>query len=260
VGHPQATETSARRRARTGLSFGGKTGTRKMTTQVIEKESANAIAPNGDAATNILNAAKEDAAFDKILKFRKGDYFIGEDPVPLGTEYLAHAANWVKAWIKFSDGKVADRKLYRVALGERPRQREDLGSFDENEWPSGRDGKPIDPWAFQYLLPLENMTSGEVVVFVTGSIGGRQAVSDLCKAYANRKLSGQDGQPVIQLAVCEMPTKNFGKVPRPLLEIVGWEDAESAFPKASLAAAIPVQPRAKKAAAKNDDMDDEIPF
>jgi hypothetical protein len=253
-GSPQATETSARRRARTGRSFGGETGIRKMTTQVIEKESTNAITSNGDAAANILNAAKEDAAFDKILKFRKGDYFVSEDPVPLGSEYLAHAASWVKAWIKFADGKVVDRKLYRVALGERPPQREELDSLDENEWPIGRDGKRIDPWVFQYLLPLENMTSGDVVVFVTGSIGGRQAVSDLCKAYANRKLSGKDGQPVIQLAVGEMPTKNFGKVPRPLLEIVAWDNAESAFPEASLAAAIPVQPRTKKAA------DDEIPF
>jgi hypothetical protein len=229
-----------------------------MTTEAIEKENKNAITINDAAAENILDAAQEDAAFDRILKFRKGGYFIGEESVALGTEYLAHAAAWTKTWIKFADGKVADRKLYRVALGERPPQREDLDSLDENNWPLGRDGRRSDPWVLQYLLPLENMTNGEVVVFVTASIGGRQAVGDLCKSYAKRKIKGQDGQPIIQLATGEMPTKNFGKVPRPLLEVVGWDDTDVAIPEAALAAAIPV--KVKKAATKNDDMDDEIPF
>jgi hypothetical protein len=240
-----------------------------MQNQTETTEAKNAITTtNKTEAENILGAAQEDAAFDKILKFRKGNYQIGDDPVPLGTEYLAHAAAWTKGWIKFVEGKSADRKLYRVARGERPPQREELDERDENTWPTGPDGRPSDPWVYQYLLPLENLTTGEVVVFATPSIGGRQAVSNLCKEYAKRKLKGQTGQPIVALAAAEMPTKNFGKVPRPAFEIVGWDDtntdADSSVivADASVAAAIPVQPtmRAEKATAKRDDMDDEIPF
>jgi hypothetical protein len=101
-----------------------------------------------DRLTNIESAAREDANFEKILKFKKGEYSIQEDKVPLGTEYLAHAAAWTKCWIKFADGKVADRKVYRVALGEKPPEREDLDDLDQNEWPEGLDGKPSDPWVF----------------------------------------------------------------------------------------------------------------
>ena len=228
-------------------------------------ENTNTLTTDNTEAKNILGAAQEDATFDKFLKFKKGEYLIGDDPVPLGTEYLAAA--WTKTWVKFADDKVVERKVYRVARGERPPQREDLGDLDEAKWPRGRDGKPFDPYVFQYLLPLENLTTGEVLIFVTPSIGGRQAVSNLCKEYAKRKMKGQNGQPIIQLAVGEMPTKNFGKVPCPVFEIVNWDDTGDglAATEASLAAAIPVQPAlsTKKTATeskKHDDMDDEIPF
>ena len=61
-------------------------------TQAME----NSLASHDMVVQNIDAAAKEDARFEKILKFKKGEYFIGEDPVPLGTEFLAHAASWVK--------------------------------------------------------------------------------------------------------------------------------------------------------------------
>ena len=219
-------------------------------------ENTNTLTTDNTEAKNILGAAQEDAAFDKILKFKKGAYLIGDDPVPLGTEYLAHAVAWTKTWTKFADDKVVWRKVYRVAHGERPPQREDLDDLDETKWPRGRDGRPLDPYVFQYLLPLENLTTGEVLIFVTPSIGGRQAVSALCKEYAKRKIKGQNGQPIIQLAVGEMPTKNFGNVPCPVFEIVSWDDTGDglAATEASLAAAIPVQPTlsTKKAAAKNN--------
>jgi hypothetical protein len=105
---------------------------------------------------NIKTAAEEDAGFEKILKFKKGDYLIGEDPVSLGTEYIAHAIGWTKCWIKFVNGEVAERKIYRVAHGEKPPERDELDDQDESQWKVGIDGKPADPWVFQYLLPLED--------------------------------------------------------------------------------------------------------
>jgi hypothetical protein len=101
--------------------------------------------------------------------------------------------------------------MYRVSRGERPPDRNDLDEIETANTDK-------DPWSFQYMLPLESMESGEVLIFTSSSIGGRRAVSELCNAYAKRKLNGRDGQPIIKLAVDEMNTKNFGKVPRPDFE------------------------------------------
>ena len=112
-----------------------------------------------------------------------------------------------------------------MALGERPPEREDLDDFDEDKWPEGIDGKPADPWLFQYLLPFETISSGEVIVFVTASFGGRRAVADLCSAYAKRaRKNGNCGQPIVRLAKTEMPTKKFGRVLRPQFDVVGWDE------------------------------------
>lgn len=225
-----------------------------------EKSTSDATIPatRDDAAQNILNAAQErTATFDKMLKFKKGKYFIDDDPVPLGSEYLAYAGAWTKAWVRFADGKLAEpHRLYNVARGEKAPDRNDLGYLDESSWPLGYDGRPSDPWVFQYLLPLENLMTGERAVFTTSSVGGRQAVSDLCREYAKRTLDGQTGQPIIRLAVSEMPTKNYGNVLRPLFEVVRWDDAQTDnIPP--LAATMPVQAVKKT---KHDDMEDEIPF
>jgi hypothetical protein len=175
----------------------------KMNTQTT-------ITARGTEIENIHTAAQEDAGFEKLLKFKKGEYFIGEEEIALGTEYLAHAAAWVKCWIKFIDGEPVDRKPYRVALGEKPPLREDLDARDEDDWPKDDDGNPSDPWSLQYLLPLENLKNGEVVIFCTSSFGGTHQKT-AC------------GQPIIKLAKTTFPSKKYGKVLRPLFEVTGWD-------------------------------------
>src|SRR5262249_41214056 len=153
----------------------------------------------------------------------KGLYSIDDEPVALGTEYLAHTTAWTKCWIKFADGEVTERKMYRVALGETPPEREDLDDLDLIGTKNA-DGMSADPWLFQYLLPLENTSTGEVVIFASSSFGGRRAIADLCDAYVKRTGKTGCGQPVIRLAKADMPTRKFGKVPRPQFEIIGWDE------------------------------------
>jgi len=225
-----------------------------MSKQVTTKTETQLTLDNADA--NILSAAKAEAGFEKLLKFRKGEFSIQDDVVPVGTEFLAHAAAWTKTWIKFIDGKLVERRLYRVARGETPPLREALDDLDQASWPRGHDGKPADPWVFQYLLPLENLETGELVIFATQSVGGRRAVSDLAESYgkqalAKRKANQHSGQPIVRLGVADMPTRNFGKVLRPVFEIVGWDEmASREGPETPL----------EKVASASDDMDDEIPF
>jgi hypothetical protein len=198
---------------------------------------------------NIHKAAQEDSGFEKILKFKKSKYFIGEDEVPLGTEYLAHCVGWTKCWIKFIDGEVVERKMYRVALGEKAPVREDLDERDENEWPEGLDGKPADPWVFQGMLPFENLKDGEVIIFASSSYGGRRAIADLCDAYAKHaKKTGCGYQPIIRLATEDFPSKKFGQVPKPLFEVDCWDETAEAEVMSSAKGDDPGEPS------------DEIPF
>jgi hypothetical protein len=217
----------------------------KMTKQPTEK----ALTTRNTEIENIHAAAREDAGFEKILKFKKGEYFISEELIPLGTEYLAHTTAWTKCWINFGDGDAAPiRKLYRVAWGEKPPERDELGDLDQSKWPE-LDGEPTDPWKFQYMLPFENLSSGEVVIFVTPSFGGRRAIAELCSAYTKHvKKVPHCGQPIIKLAKTVMPTKKFGPVPRPLFEVVGWDEEK--------AGDIEIVPPA----VSEDEFRDEIPF
>jgi hypothetical protein len=218
--------------------------------QENEKPQSKNLTTHSTEIENIQTAAQEDAGFEKILKFKKGEYFIGEESVPVGTEYIAHTKAWTKCWIKFVDGEVAERKTYRVALGEKPPERDELDDNNEDNWPPGLDDRPADPWVFQYLLPLEDPSSSEVVIFVTASFGGRRAVADLCSTYAKRTKKVEDcGQPIIKLGVTDMPTKKFGKVPRPLFWVIDWDEAASGI--------VEVMP--PDTASKNE-FGDEIPF
>ena len=67
-----------------------------MNKQLEKAQTEKLVAVGGTEAENILNAAQKDAGFEKLLKFRKGDYFSDEQLVPLGTKYIAHVIGWTK--------------------------------------------------------------------------------------------------------------------------------------------------------------------
>lgn len=215
--------------------------------KLVEARTNGPLPVTDRAAQNIYTAAQTDAGFERMIKFKKGEFYIDGELIPLGTEYVAHCVGWTKTWIKFLKGEVADRKVYRMIQGDRTPDREELGDGDMATWPLGMDNKPLDPWALQYLLPLEN-GNGDVVIFATGSFGGRRAVADVCSAWA-RKAQKQPGtgQPLVQLAKAMMPSKKWGDVPRPSFKIIGWEAGGESIQEV-------------KVENLKDEMRDEIPF
>jgi hypothetical protein len=200
-------------------------------------------------AENILTEAQADAGFQKMLKFKKGDYWCDNEEIPLGTVYLAHCKAWTKSWVHFEMKQVVERRVFRVALGERAPDRDQIPDNNQNSWPMGLNGKPADPWVLQYLLPMESQKTGDVQIFVTSSFGGRRAVSDLCTAWGRRiTRTPNAGQPIVKITKALMPTKNFGDVPRPLFEIIGWDETSA------------VQKEVDVATIKETQFDDEVPF
>jgi hypothetical protein len=207
-------------------------------------------------ADNILTAAEEDAGFDKLLKFIKGKYYVGpkesRTEIPLGSQFIAHASQWTKCWNKFADGKVVERLMGKVAEGYVPPKREELGDTDQSKWDIV-DGKPRDPWSLHYILPMEEMERGEIFIFTTPSVGGHIAVADLCKAYAKRAKKGLRGLPIVRLGATDMPSKNYGMVPRPDFVIEGWDDDAAGGGGG-------VDEMKIINATSRGDLDDEIPF
>ena len=182
------------------------------------------------------------------MKFKKGHFYIDNDEVPIGTQFIAHAVGWTKTWIKFIDQEVVERRVYRMIKGEVPVTRADLDEQDTSKWPIGNDDRPLDPWVYQYLLPMEN-DKDEVVIFIASSFGGKRAIADVCAAWSRKHSKGFDpGQPIIKLREVMMPSKKWGEVPRPKFEIVGWDGLRAGIREV------------KTEQIKNRDMDDNIPF
>src|SRR5262249_54086707 len=117
-------------------------------------------------------AAEAGSEFGKILKFVKGEWQVGDDIVPAGTEYIAYIDEHGRGWVKFEDGSVTDRQIVKVAAGHPPKRAE-LGNTDQSQWETDDDGKPRDPWAMQWLLPMSPVEAEcDLTVFATGSKGG----------------------------------------------------------------------------------------
>lgn len=203
---------------------------------------------------NILAGVRADASAT-ILKFKaeKNQYVIGDEVIPVGTNYYVHVLGWLKIWIKFADKAVVARKVYCVARGEESPEREELDDLDQI-------GTKNDPWSYTYTVPFESVDNGDLIIFTTNTQGGQIAVRELCEKFVNQTKKEGQHLPIIELATIDMKSKKHedGKVKRPDFKIIGWDDDNASVIPENLAAAIP---KNQKIAVKpHDDMDDEIPF
>jgi hypothetical protein len=165
--------------------------------------------------------------------------------LPNGTRFYAHPAHWERQWIRFDEDKVTERIRVKVTTRKSLPERKALSN------PELEDTKE-DPWSLQNILPLENVETGELVLFTSSTTGGKIGIEELAKAYSEAVLNGTArGLPIIELGPGTFPS-SFGKeVPRPAFPIVDWENAECAAPAAP--EVIPPEKLSK-------DLNDDIPF
>jgi hypothetical protein len=216
---------------------------------------ANELQKQSDEVRNIGREAETDTGFQQMIKFKKGEYWSNEEEIALGTRFIAHCLNWTKSWVHFENRTVVERRNFIVAKGQKAPERDEIPDNDPTHWPIGINGKDkADPWVLQYLLPLEDPDTNEVMIFVGSSFGGRRAVGEVCSAYARRAAKQQTGQPIIELQASTFPTRNYGDVDRPLFNIVGWDDGEAQQTELNLDDTDGSSDAMKAA------MDDEIPF
>jgi hypothetical protein len=233
---------------------------------VLREESTEvALSPEQEAKALLDEASK---SVHQILKFNEDHYHIRKEPVPTGTRYYAHPANWERQWIRFDDDKVTERIRVRVVTKKLLPSRDKLSDPE-------LENTDNDPWSNQNVIPFENTETGELAAFTTQSIGGRMAIEELVKAYSKAVLAGKSrGLPIIELRISSFKSGKKGyqrDVPRPDFPIVDWENPESA--PAPAPTIIPPEMEKAKAGPKHIDeddgdfspaddpqMDDEIPF
>jgi hypothetical protein len=124
----------------------------------------------------------------------------------------------------------------------KPPAREELGDLD-------RIG-PNDCWVLQHVLPLEDLRSGELILFTSQSVGGKIAIETLKKLWALTKKKRKDcGNPIVGLANGTFPSRDFGLQDRPDFPILRFENDER-----ENVVVLPPKP------GKADVFDDSIPW
>ena len=112
----------------------------------------------------------------------------------------------MRGCVLWNDDSVVEHRLGRIRDGF-VLEREDL--------PADEDWKP------QYALQLQDSKTGEYVVFVSGTFGGKKAINNLINATARAVKAGcGDATPLIRLAVGSFTSKEYGRIACPSFETV----------------------------------------
>jgi hypothetical protein len=91
-----------------------------------------------------------------------------------------------------------------------------------NEWRQDFNGNPVGPWQAQRVCYLMHEISMKKFTYVTGTIGGQRAMSELASNVAwMRKRVNAGATPIVKLESIFMPTRYGGRM-APSLTIVRW--------------------------------------
>ena len=206
---------------------------------------------NGGSPIGAYLAKHGVGASGTFIKFAQDGVFrkqIDDAKIPEGTEAVLIYDQVRVGWIKFlGKGNQPIRHTGPVFAGFVPPDRETLGDLDEAQWEKALSGKPVDPWQFQVLLPLQDTKTGELLIFGTSSITGRRACDNLISMCARMQVREPGDYPVIRLEVSGFQHRD---------ERVGWVKVP-AFTRVGKAPKSDVSAAVTKVA---DDMSDEIPW
>jgi hypothetical protein len=185
------------------------------------------------------------------IKFSKEGKFVrtsDDEPLPEDARYVCVYDQTQAGMIRFfGKGEQPERHMGPIFQGFMPPKREELGDLDQSQWDVGLSGQPVDPWQHQMLLPLQDIETGELMIFNTSSVTGRRAVGALLTLCERMRVREPDQYPVVKLRIGGFNHRDerVGWVKTPAFDVVGRT------PKGETATAT---------AAIANDLDDAIPF
>src|SRR5262245_41728058 len=208
----------------------------------IVRKSPDTMPPSG-AADPFAQYAAMSARDGVRLNFNKsGEWVAALDSVaqvvPKDIRLVAQMPELALAWTKWVDSKPTDRHVTLVASGAAPARRDQLGDTDQAQWESDDEGKLRDPWQATHELPLLDPESGEKFVYVTSSVGGKDALGTLAGAFSRGRARRPTHDPTVALGAggYQHKVKSRGWIHVPVLKIVSWVPASPGqeTPKAAL--------------------------
>jgi len=213
-----------------------------------------------------------ETSFGALMFYRQGKWCIGEEEVPLGSQFIAYMPEARRGWIRFKDGKPVEPRLDYCRDCKPVPERDTLGDDNPDEWETDDDNRPVDPWNKRHYLPLEDVETGEVVTWAFWSDGGVKAYNKLCRTYA--PVFKTSKLPIISLQTDSYYNKKHHRdTSIPVLKFVRWHDcgpaaqgtAEIIPPDASPPASPPKTYSPDRIMTggppkRDAEMDDSIPF
>jgi hypothetical protein len=185
------------------------------------------------------------------MKFGKGGEFTKTSDgsvVPENTHMVVPFDQIEVGFTRFNGrAQAPDRKMGRVFDGFVPPDRAELGDNDPELWEKDLGGRPSDPWVSQLMVPMQDVATGDMYIFVTSSATGRSAVNNLIAQCERMQKHEPDFYPVIKLAIGGFQHRDSR---------VGWVKTP-AFPRVGKAPRADVSAAATSA---SDDMSDSVPF
>jgi hypothetical protein len=147
------------------------------------------------------------------LLCKKGVWSMNGEDITAGKEYIAYPMDALRGLCRWEDDKVVEQRIGRIA---------DKFTLKREDLPEDEDWKP------QVALPLEDPETGEIVSFVSCSVGGKIAVEKLIQLTARTVKKGTgDLTPLIRLATSSFESDEFGTIIRPAFEIVPRESLQT---------------------------------
>jgi hypothetical protein len=165
-----------------------------------------------------------------ILKFQKGDWYLGQEneEIPNGTKLAANIMEAEWGWVRWSDGKPVERRMVRIATGAQAPTRDTLGHLDKELWDRDNAGQAARPLAVHGRHPgardRRPEARGAALRRVEG-LGGllQGAVRRLRQGDARERR--QDADRPARGRQVHPPGKEYGVVKTPKLELVEWKAA-----------------------------------
>jgi hypothetical protein len=185
------------------------------------------------------------------LYFKKGTWYRGQEAFdPTGLHFLVNYQEAYTGWTRWSEKKPVEHRLVRCADYAHKEPREALGCIDKNAWETNDRGAPQDPWQASDRIVLRTMDSAQdLLTFISGSVGGRNAIAKLLGKVARSVHAAEGKMPVVALEVGEYDHDDYGTVAYPIFKIVDWDFWDSTD-----------RPAVASAAMTTGEFDDAIPF
>lgn len=203
-----------------------------MTNQLAKIEKKTEIAKTEPTPANDANAFERYAdtvapqfILGELARFSKGDWLVGEEEtIPVDTVVVPILDGLLAGYVHWSGGKPTEQVMVRVGSGQKLPKRAELGNDDEEFWEVDANGEKRDPWQFTNYLPLIVLDGVRLLTFTTSSSGGKTAVAELARRYANHQKSKPDDFPMVELGVDSYlhPNRSYGRIKVPDLKPAGY--------------------------------------